>query len=113
MGTWGSRSYQVAAAAAHHFLRNRSRTFHCDSTTHTTRASLTNLSQSCKQRRKIKKQEKESQKQCVSDTLSSSQTLFSPSSDFSSWLEVSGGVWMMKVSGKWQRKSRTLRSGTT
>merc|ERR1712141_494600 len=27
--------------------------------------------------------------------------------------EVSGGSWTMKVSGKWQRTSKTLRSGTT
>merc|ERR1712141_558066 len=115
-----SRSYQVppaaasASASAHRFLRNRSRLFHCDSQTHTTLASLTNLSQSRKQRRrrKIKHQEKEQQKQCVSDTLSSLLTPFSPSSGFSSWLEVSGGLWTMKVSGMWQKRSKTLRSGT-
>merc|ERR1712203_1104071 len=72
------------------------------------------LSQSRKQRRrrKIKQQEKEQQKQCVSDTLSSLLTPFSPSLGFSSWLEVSGGLWAMKVSGMWQKRSKTLRSGT-
>merc|ERR1712203_136115 len=108
------RSYQVpppASASAHRFLRNRSRLFHCDSQTLTTLASLTYLSQSRKQRRrrKIKHQEKEQQKQCVSDTLSSLLTPFSASS---SWLEVSGGLLTMKVSGMWQKRSKTLRSGT-